>query len=210
MNLLSSYGLTECCATVTFSSYEGGLEDKAYGLGRFIPGVIGSIQDPCGNKLPVMHYGEICVKGYSLMKGYYDNGNLLYDFVDKNGWFHTGDLGYIDSKNNLHIVDRIKNIIICGGENISPKKIEDTILQLSFVDECAVVGIEDKYYGEIPCAVIKSSDLKISNENEYKIKGYLEEILEKYEIPRKILLVDAIPVNENGKYDKVAIRRLFC
>ena len=65
-------------------------------------------------------------------------------------------------------------------------------------------------YGEIPCAVIKSSDLKISNENEYKIKGYLEEILEKYEIPRKILLVDAIPVNENGKYDKVAIRRLFC
>ena len=69
-----------------------------------------------------MHYGEICVKGYSLMKGYYDNGNLLYDFVDKNGWFHTGDLGYIDSKNNLHIVDRIKNIIICGGENISPKK----------------------------------------------------------------------------------------
>ena len=210
MNLLSSYGLTECCATVTFSSYEGGLEDKAYGLGRFIPGVIGSIQDPCGNELPVMHYGEICVKGYSLMKGYYDNGNLLYDFVDKNGWFHTGDLGYIDSKNNLHIVDRIKNIIICGGENISPKKIEDTILQLSFVDECAVVGIEDKYYGEIPCAVIKSSDLKISNENEYKIKGYLEEILEKYEIPRKILLVDAIPVNENGKYHKVAIRRLFC
>lgn len=209
MNLLSSYGLTECCATVTFSSYEDDLEEKAYGVGRFIPGVSGSIQDSCGNELPVMNCGEICVKGYSLMKGYYDNGNLLYDFVDTNGWFHTGDLGYIDSKNNLHIVDRIKSIIICGGENISPKKIEDTILQLSFVDECAVVGIEDKYYGEIPCAVIKSSDLMISNGKEYKIRSYLEETLEKFEIPRKILVVDAIPVNENGKYDKASIRRLF-
>jgi fatty-acyl-CoA synthase len=209
MKLLSSYGLTECCATVTFCSYDSSLEERANGVGRFIHSVTGSIQNAHGHELPINNYGEICVKGYTIMSGYYNNGMLQTEFTDKNGWFHTGDMGYLDDALNLHVVGRIKNIIICGGENISPKKVEDAILLFTHIDECVVLGVADSYYGEIPCALIQLADLYAVSFNMDELQSFLKEKLERFEIPRRIMVVEQIPKNENGKYDQETIRKLF-
>lgn len=156
INLLSSYGLTESCATVTFSSYEGDMTEKAYSVGSFIQGINGCIEDENGDDAVDGQLGEICICGKPLMKGYFSDGVLKHDFLDDRGFYHTGDLGYVDRKGYLHIVDRKKNVIICGGENISPQSVEKRILKSEDVDECIIIGLSDDYYGEIPCVAIKS------------------------------------------------------
>lgn len=202
MTLLSTYGLTECCATVTFCDPHG---DNACHVGRFLPGVEGCIQSPAGQLLPPEREGEICVRGYNLMTGYLSGDRFTPCPLDENGWFHTGDLGSLDGEENLHITGRLKQIIIRGGENISAQKLALTALELPFVQECAVVGIPHSFYGEVPCMAVKAAP-------GFDLPGFrsaLAQALPRHEYPAKILVLAEIPVNANGKYDLQALRSLF-
>ena len=203
MKLMSSYGLTEGCATVTFCD-KNDVETDCH-VGKFIHGVDGCIKSPDGKLCPVGQEGEICFKGYNLMRGTVENELFVPCEVDRDGWYHTGDLGYLDRNERLHITGRIKDIIIRGGENISIAKLNGAALSHPNVLECATVGIPNDLYGEVPCIMLTSTE----HIDETSFELYLEEKLMKYEMPEKIAFVKEIPSNENGKYDFWAIRRFF-
>ena len=202
MKLLSSYGLTECCATVTFCVMG---EDCSTNVGRFIHGIHGCIQNKSGDRCEPGCIGEICVKGYNLMKGFWENGRVKDCNLDTNGWYHTGDLGYLDNEDRLYIAGRKKNIIIRGGENISVLKLTNIALKYPGVYECVVIGIPDDFYGEVPCMMICLSE----NIDVSAFENYLERSLNKHERLAKIMVVDVIPTNDNGKYDYEQIKRLL-
>lgn len=204
MYLFSSYGMTECCATITFSTKCDSIVDRAETVGKFIDGVSGCIQGNNNNILPKNQIGEICVKGYNLMQKYEGVADSV-PFTDSEGWFHTGDIGYIDNQERLHITDRLKDIIIKGGENLSPHKISNIALQFEEISECVVIGIEDDYYGEVPIMIINTSEGFILE----KFRSFLKNNLEKSEIPSKIVEMSYIPQNENGKYDKSILKKMF-
>ena len=203
MKLMSSYGLTEGCATVTFCDKNDIEADR--NVGRFIQGVNGCIKYLDGKYCPIGQEGEICFKGYNLMRGTVENGFFIPCEVDSDGWYHTGDIGFIDQNERLYITGRIKDIIIRGGENISITKLNETALSYPNVLECATVGISNELYGEVPCMMLTSTGYI----DETPFKRYLKEKLMKYEIPEKIAFVKEIPVNINGKYDFSIIRHFF-
>ncbi len=196
----TGYGMSENQG-ITLCPYDMPFEKKANGVGHFYPNVNGKIIDENGNEVKTGETGEICVKSYALMLGYYNDPEETSKVIDKDGWLHTGDIGYIDIENILHLTGRKKDIIIRGGENLSAAKIENALLSLPEIFQAAVVGIKDERYGEVPAAiVVLKAELSIDN-----IKLKLAEKLSKHEIPEKILLSTALPLTSNGKTDKLKI-----
>lgn len=198
MKLFPSYGMSETCAGVTFGNDTKMAKRESCYVGKFMDGISGCIKGSDGVILSANEEGEICIKGYNLMKGYYSSGSLNTNFTDSTGWYHTGDMGYIDIEGNLFVTERIKNIIIRGGENISARKIEEVILKNENIYECVVVGVDDAYYGEVPCAWINLRGGKLDR-GEFEM--YLIKKLNKNERPKILIVSDFIPKNENGKYN---------
>lgn len=199
MNLCSIYGMTEGSGLMSSSLPSDALADRSRGVGQFFPGVDVILRDKDGNI--VKDKGEICFKGYNLMIGYLKNGTIECP-VDEDGYFHTGDIGLIDEKNILHIIGRTKDIIIRGGENISPRQVEDQIYNLGNIKDVCVVGIPNEKYGEIVAALIVSDKYNEPKE----IQNLLKNKLNKYEIPELIVFDKEIPLMENGKKDKKKIK----
>ena len=201
MNLLSSYGLTEFCATVTFCTKD---QEASRNVGKLIPGVKGIIKKDNTEAQPYQE-GEICLKGYNCMKGYWEDNRLVPCPVDDDGWFHTGDLGYFDKDGFLYITGRLKEIIIRGGENISIPRLRKIALQHVGVEECVVISIDDNYYGELPYMVVKTN-------KHFELTSFAQHLrncLDKYEIPQKIYCWDTIPKNPNGKYNNDIIKTII-
>ncbi len=199
-----SYGMTETSTIISACRISDSSEIRCSCVGEFAVGLDGAIKDMRGNKLPKGETGEICVKGYNLMLGYYEDEEATKAVMDEEGYFHTGDLGYLDENNHLHIVGRIKDIIIRGGDNLSPAKIENAIASVDGVKYVSVVGAPDDYYGEITCAAIVADGLDANS-----LKEKLKDKLRKIEIPDKILFLDTLPLNASGKPDKIKIKQLF-
>lgn len=199
--LMATYGQTETSAPLTFG-IPG--EDDIMSVGTFMDGVTGIIQNEDGTEAERGCEGEVCVKGYNVMKGYIIDGELHPCERDAQGWYHTGDLGHLDEHGNLYITGRKKDIIIRGGKNISIKKLVDAALDYPDVYQCAVVGVKDDYYGEVPCmavCVYPQFDLDAFTE-------FLSGKLKKSEIPL-ISVMDEIPVNLNQKPDTRALKEYF-
>ena len=148
--------------------------------------------------------GEILIKGEFLMSGYYKTPIEKQDF-DSDGWFHTGDLGYLDEENYIHFAGRKKELIIRGGENIFPGEIQDLASTYKGVLAVQIVGLPDDYYGEIVgCAlVVKNKDAF----NEEDFKNYLKQHLAAHKIPSCICLYDAFPLLANGKVDVLSLKK---
>lgn len=192
VGFVQTYGQTECSPRVTALMPKDSL-DKLGSVGLEIPGVQINIVDEQENSVNTDEIGEIVVRGANIMKGYYKNAELTKEVI-RNGWLHTGDLGYRDRDGYLYIKGRKKNLIISGGINIYPEEIEQVIRDFDNVEDVYVYGELDYMLGEVPVAQIvsKNIDLKL-------LRKYCKENLSNYKLPVRFYIVDTIEKTYNGK-----------
>ncbi len=197
-----AYGLTETVSGDTFLSKAKGLE-KVGSVGKPVPHLEVAIMDDDDNQLGPNQRGEICFRGPKVFKGYWKDPEATASTI-KNGWFHTGDIGEIDDEGYLYIVDRKKDIIISGGENISSLEVEGVIYKMPEVLEVAVVGIPHPTWVETPKAyVVKKSGETLAAED---VINHCRENLAKFKVPKEIEFIDELPRNPSGKILKRRLR----
>ncbi|MDX3523645.1 long-chain fatty acid--CoA ligase [Streptomyces scabiei] len=149
--------------------------------------------------------GEICVRGPNVTAGYWDNPDATRSAVDDMGWFHTGDIAYRDKDGHYYIVDRLKDMIISGGENVYPAEVERVLVEYPGVLEAAVVGVPDAKWGETVLAVVScAAGMEPTVE---EIRAFADRYLARYKLPTGVLLIDRLPRNASGKLDKIELRR---
>ncbi|MEU5426465.1 long-chain fatty acid--CoA ligase [Streptomyces olivoreticuli] len=148
--------------------------------------------------------GEICVRGPHVTPGYWNNPEATAQAIDSFGWFHSGDVGYLDDKGLLYIIDRLKDMIISGGENVYPAEIERVLIELPGIRDAAVVGVPHPKWGETPVAVLVQDHGNTIGIEE--LRAFTGERLARYKLPTAVCHVDALPRNGSGKLDKTALR----
>ncbi len=200
--MLEGDGPTECGPVTAVNRPEG--PRKPGSIGPPIPGVEMRIADPEGHWLPDGEHGEVCVRGPSVMRGYW---NLPEDTAQSffGDWFRTGDVGWRDADGCFYLVDRIKDLIISNGINVYPRIIEEMLVRHPSVAEAAVVGEPNRVHGEIPIAYVTSAPQQQADDAE--LKAWCRQHLGSHEIPRRIEVVDALPKNAAGKILKRELRR---
>ncbi|GFP90400.1 4-coumarate--coa ligase-like 1 [Phtheirospermum japonicum] len=195
-----AYGMTEhSCITLTHGNPNNGHGiAKKNSVGFILPNLEVKFIDPeTGRSLPENTPGEICVRSQCVMKGYYKNEYETNLTIDKDGWLHTGDIGYIDDDGDVFLVDRIKELIKYKGFQVAPAELEAILLTHPSVEDAAVVGLPDEEAGEIPgaCVVIN----KKAKESEEDILNYVSSNVASYKKLRLLQFVDAIPKSPSGK-----------
>lgn len=197
--LAPSLGQTEATAGLTFISPEEPEELRAPSVGRFMEGLEGQIRDiETGKPLGVGKTGEICIRGWSVMKEYVGEPELTRSVLEESGWLHTGDLAWLDEAGCLHMNGRLKELIIRGGENISPGEIEAVIGQDPRVREVKCVAVPDAHYGEEICACVVLRE-GASVMKEEHIRSLAAQHLAAYKVPRYVLFMDSLPKTGSGK-----------
>lgn len=182
------------------------LEKRLKSVGKVALGAKIKIVAPDGSKCPVGRQGEIYAQGLGQMMCYYNAPDKTAS-VFSDGWYHTGDVGYLDEDNYLYLVGRMSDMIISGGENVYPKSVEECILALDGVENVAVVGLKDDHLGEAVTAVIVKApgaeldEATVRNWCKGKIAGFMK--------PRKVFFVNELPVNSTGKIDKRKLTEMF-
>ena len=206
VELLSGYGLTEGTALVTLISVRlgpDGLIERERSIGRVLDGIELAIRGEEGAILPSPEVGEIVLRGPNVMAGYFeaplDNAQALRD-----GWLHTGDIGYIDAEGHAFIVDRKKDVIIRGGQNIYPTDIEEVLYAFTGVAEVAVVGAGDELLGEVPVAYVAASPGAILSAE--SLAEHCRAHLAPYKLPASIHLLPELPKGPTGKILRRALR----
>ena len=206
--LTSVYGLTEASPGMTQTHCKvDSLERRVTTVGRHFPGVDVRILDPeTGQECERGHAGEVCCKGYNAMKGYYKMPEATAEVI-KNGWLHSGDLGVMDEEGFVTITGRIKDMIIRGGENISPKEVEEFLYHLEGVEDVQVVGVPSRKYGEEVGAFIiaKKGYENLAPED---VQDYCRGKISWYKIPRYVAIVKEFPLTASGKIQKFKLREL--
>jgi len=201
--VVEGYGLSEASPSVTCNPVEGPV--KSGSIGQPLPGTIVSLRDLADptQEVPLGEKGEICVKGPQVMKGYWKRPDeTANQFVGD--FLRTGDVGIMDEEGFIFIVDRIKDLIICSGYNVYPRRIEDAIYEHPAVEEVTVIGIKDQYRGEAPKAFIKLKAGMMATETD--IRKHLEVKLSKIEMPAQIEFRDALPKTMIGKLSKKELK----
>jgi acyl-CoA synthetase (AMP-forming)/AMP-acid ligase II len=202
IGLIEGYGLSEGSCASTGNPLHG--QRKVGTVGTPLPGQQIRIVDVTDTEVPQGELGEVVIKGRNVMRGYLNRPEETAKAV-VDGWLHTGDIGRFDEDGYLVLVDRAKDMIIRGGENIYPKEIETVVYQLPGVAEAAVVGRASGLYGEEPVLFVSSHpgvDLDTQ-----KIAGHLKASLSKYKLPVDITVLPELPKNAVGKIDKPSLRR---
>jgi fatty-acyl-CoA synthase len=200
-----TYGQTEASPAITMSKTTDSIEARVATVGGESFGVEVCIRDPETNEdLPIETDGELCARGYNIMKGYYKMPEATAAAIDPDGWLHTGDLARKTADGYYKITGRIKDMIIRGGENIYPKEIEDFLYTHPKVKDVQVIGVADKTYGEEICAVIIPKEGEQITEAE--IKDFVKASMAKHKIPRYVDFVDSFPMNAAGKILKYKMR----
>lgn len=205
--LLSSLGQTEATAGITVCNPTDSIEVRSTTVGHFMEHLEGCIFDSEGGRLPLYQQGEICVRGYSVMEGYYHSPAQTAEVIDTDGWLHTGDTGYLDTCGNVHLTGRLKDLVIRGGENIAPAEIE-----LCLVDVCPeiqqikVIGVPDSHYGEELCACVQLRPGK--SLGEVQLRRAAAERLAYYKIPKYILFMELLPTTASGKIRSTELRKI--
>ncbi|MFI3269200.1 MAG: AMP-binding protein [Rikenellaceae bacterium] len=208
-SLISIYGLTESSPGMTGSDVERDTtETRATTVGKNFPGIeVQIIDHETGEILPAGKQGEVCCRGWNVMKGYYNNPEATAEVIDEDGFLHSGDLGMIDERGYFHITGRIKEMIIRGGENIYPREIENFIYNLSGIKGVEVVGLPSPKYGEQVAAFVtlkEGADEITSATIEEFCKGKIA----RYKIPKYIFFIDEYPMTASGKIQKYRLREL--
>jgi len=199
-----AYGMTETCGTATVGDPRADAETIAKTVGRPIAGTEVAIADTDGGILPAGQRGEVLVRGYNVMKGYFDDAAATADAIDADGWLHTGDVGFLGPDGNLRITDRLKDVFVVGGFNAYPAEIEQLIARHPKVSEAAVIGVPDSRLGEVGQAyVIPRPGADVSPA---EIIEFCRERLANFKVPRQVVIVPALPRNAAGKVLKYVLR----
>jgi len=194
LNIHEAYGMTETASMVTYNHYT-----------RHVVGSIGTpvnivevqIRDLQGNILGPKEEGEICIRGPNVMKGYLNNPEET-KAAFWGGWLRSGDIGAFDEDGYLYIIDRIKDMIITGGENVYPREIEEILYKRLEVGECSIIGLPDKEYGErvTACIVLKQKGQQLDPK---EVKSFLKGHLAPFKVPKEFIVLDVLPKSSTGK-----------
>jgi fatty-acyl-CoA synthase len=199
-----AYGMTETSPVSFQSAQDDPFERRVATVGRVQPHLECKIVDEMGDTVPLGQPGELCTRGYSVMLGYWDEPEKTAEVLDPEGWMHTGDVGVIDAEGYGNIVGRIKDMVIRGGENISPREVEEYLYRHPKVEDVSVVGVPDEKFGEELCAWIR---LKPGADATYEeVTAFCRGQIAHYKIPRYIRFVDEFPMTVSGKVRKFVIR----
>jgi fatty-acyl-CoA synthase len=207
--LVIAYGQTETSPVVTMSDAGDSLEIRVNTVGRAMPQTELQVVSPTdGARLPIGMQGEICVRGYAVMKGYDGDPEGTAQVVKPDGWLHTGDLGVMRQDGCLHITGRSRDVIIRGGENISAAEVEAECYACPAIAEVAVFGAPDERLGEVPIAVIHLKNGEAFGEAE--LRAFLDGRLAKFKIPERIVLsAEPLPKLGTGKIDRRALKAQY-
>ncbi|MFW6360797.1 MAG: AMP-binding protein, partial [Spirochaetota bacterium] len=202
-----AYGLTEASPVFTQTSVDDTVERRVSTVGTKLPGIEVKIINPeDGSEVAAGEQGEICCRGYNVMKGYYKMPEATAKTIDRDGWLHTGDLATVDEHGYYKITGRIKDMIIRGGENIYPREIEEFIYTIPGVSDVQVVGVPDQRYGEVVGAFIirtPDSDLSAADVRDYSLQK-----MARYKAPKHVFFVDQFPLTASGKIRKFKLREM--
>ncbi|MFX0138370.1 MAG: class I adenylate-forming enzyme family protein, partial [Candidatus Hodarchaeota archaeon] len=203
--VIEGYGLTEgtCASSVNPMPTETEDRRKIGSIGLPLPGTEMKIVDDEGKEVATNMKGEIIVKGDNVMKEYFKNPEANEKTL-KEGWLYTGDIGYVDEDGFFYIIDRKKDMIIRGGENIYPREIEEVLYTFPGVSLAAVIGVDDKIYGELPKAFIVMKEGQTTTAEE--IIEYCKKNLAYFKVPKYVEFRDDLPKNPTGKIMKVPLR----
>jgi len=198
------YGLTECTAILSVTRPEDAPEKVATTVGKPLPGLEVRCVGPDGAAMPQGQPGEVVVRGYLVMKGYFNDPAATAAAIDKDGWLHTGDVGLFDEDGYLRITDRIKDMYIVGGFNCYPAEIENLLMQMPGVSQAAVIGVPDERMGEVGKAfIIPRAGARL---DEAGVIAWARENMANFKVPRYVEFVDAYPLNASGKVLKTDLR----
>ena len=201
-----AYGMTETSPVSCQTRVDDDLERRTATIGRVHPHLEIKVVDPVsGETLPRGTAGEYCTRGYSVMRGYWDDADRTAEAIDADGWMHTGDLAVMREDGYCTIVGRIKDMVIRGGENIYPREIEEFLHTHPDVEDVQVIGVPDERYGEELCAWLK---LREGAEplDAAAVRAFCEGRLAHFKIPRYVLVVEEFPMTVTGKVRKVEMR----
>ena len=204
--IITGYGLTEASGIATMCRYDDDPETIATTSGRAIPDVEVLVVDDAGIELPRGEPGEIVVRGYNVMRGYFDDPEETAATIDADGWLHTGDIGVMDDRGYLKITDRTKDMFIVGGFNAYPAEIESLLLRNDAIAQAAVVGVPDERMGEVGMAFVVLRPGAVTTTTQ--IIEWSREVMANFKAPRYVEIVDALPMNATGKVVKFELREL--
>jgi len=200
--IFEGYGMTEASPCVTYNHH---YRHVIGSVGTEVPGVEVQLRDDSGNLVGKGEKGEICVRGPNIMKGYLNNPEGTKAAFWERGWFRSGDVGVFDDNGYLYIVDRIKDMIISGGENVYPREVEEVLYRRKEIQECAVIGLPDPEWGEkVTAFLVLGAGAKI---DEKSLKAFLKEHLSHFKVPKAFHVVAELPKNAAGKILKRELRQ---
>jgi fatty-acyl-CoA synthase len=205
--LTIAYGQTEASPVITQTTTDDPIEVRVTTVGKALPHTEIKIIDPLSGKMtPRGVAGELCTRGYLVMKGYYRNPEATSKAIDDDSWLHTGDLAVLDDRGYFKIVGRSKDMVIRGGENIYPREIEEFLFSCPGILDVQIVGVPDFKYGEAIAAWVKLKPGAALTLEDLKMfcKGKIAE----YKIPRYLKVTDDFPMTVSGKIQKFKLREI--
>jgi fatty-acyl-CoA synthase len=199
------YGMTETSPVSTQTARDDSVERRVTTVGRVHPHVEIKVVDPAtGRTVARGETGELCTRGYSVMLGYWDDEAATDAAIDAARWMHTGDLAAMDDAGYVQIVGRIKDLIIRGGENVSPREIEEVLLEHPEVADAQVFGVPDERLGEVVAAWVVAREGAAPDAEE--LRAHVAARLARFKVPRHVRLVDGFPLTVTGKVQKFRMR----
>ena len=207
MTITSVYGLTESSPGMTHTCLTDTFEQRCTTVGRDYPYVEVRVIDPeTGKECPVGVQGEMCCRGFNVMKGYYKNPQATAEVIDKDGFLHSGDLGVKDEEGYYRITGRIKDMIIRGGENVYPREIEEFLYQMPGIRDVQVAAVPSKKYGEeVGAFIILEEGTKIEPED---VRDFCRGKISRYKIPKYVFFIDQFPLTGSGKIQKYKLKEM--
>lgn len=207
MDITSVYGLTETSPGMTQTHIDDSFGVRCTTVGRAYEFTDVKVIDPVtGKECPIEIEGEMCCRGYNVMKGYYKNPEATAQVIDANGYLHSGDLGKKDENGNYRITGRIKDMIIRGGENISPKEVEDFLYKMPEVRDVQVVAVASPKYGEdVGAFIILKEGKEMTRED---VRDFCKDHIARYKIPRYVFFISQFPMTGSGKIQKFRLRQM--
>lgn len=202
-----AYGQTESSPVITQTRTDDPIELRVATVGRALPDVEVKIVDiETGATVPPGKQGELCTRGYLVMKGYYKMPEETARVIDADGWLHTGDLAVMDENGYCKITGRIKNMIIRGGENIYPREIEEFLYTHPKISDVQVYGVPDRKFGEqVMAAVVLKKGVEMTED---EVKDFCRGRIANYKIPKYVKFVDSYPMTASGKIQKFKLREM--
>lgn len=204
-HITSVYGLTESSPGMTHSVIEDSFEHRCTTVGKEYPFTEVKVIDPeTGEECPPGVQGEICCRGYLVMKGYYKNPQATAEVIDADGWLHSGDLGVKDEEGYYRITGRIKDMIIRGGENIYPREIEEYLYHMPAIKDIQVAGVPSEKYGEeVGAFIILKEGATATTED---VQAFCRGQIARHKIPKYVFFIDEFPMTGSGKIQKYKLR----